>query len=132
MPTDEEIEREIRDKGLTAPRVTPDQIEGRIRSEFYFTAAQGLQGAVNGGLDPAPKGTDGAEALLLLTFCVLVLDNGFTVHGVSRVASPENFDAALGRKVARARAVNEIWMLEGYLLREKLAKLERLAPEGEA
>ena len=35
-------------------------------------------------------------------------------------ASPENFDAEIGRKVARADARDKLWQLEGYLLREKL------------
>lgn len=67
---------------------------------------------------------DGASpALDLLTFCVLVLKNGFTVTGESACASPENFDAEIGRKIARQNAVNKIWMLEGYLLKESLAGL---------
>lgn len=62
------------------------------------------------------------DALNLLTFCVLVLRNGFTVTGESACASPENFDADVGRKIARANAVNKIWPLMGYELRTKLAK----------
>ena len=58
--------------------------------------------------------------LLLLTFCVLVLRNGFTVTGESACASPENFDAEIGRKIARENAINKVWMLEGYLLKQQL------------
>ena len=58
----------------------------------------------------------------LLTFCVLVLRNGFTVTGESACASPENFDAEIGRTIARENAVNKIWMLEGYLLKQKLSE----------
>jgi hypothetical protein len=57
----------------------------------------------------------------LLTFCVLVLRNGFTVTGESACASPENFDAEIGRKVARTNAVSKMWPLMGYALKEKLA-----------
>ena len=57
----------------------------------------------------------------LLTFCVLVLRNGFTVTGESACASPENFDAEIGRKIARANAVNKLWPLMGYALKERLA-----------
>ena len=60
-------------------------------------------------------------ALGLLTFCVLVLRNGFTVTGESACASPENFDAEIGRKVARQNAINKVWPLMGYELRSKLA-----------
>jgi hypothetical protein len=59
--------------------------------------------------------------LKLLTFCVLVLRNGFTVTGESACARPENFDAELGRKIARKAAVDKCWPLMGYELRSKLA-----------
>lgn len=39
------IEKEIQAKGLTAPRVTPADIEANIASEHYFTAADGVAGA---------------------------------------------------------------------------------------
>jgi hypothetical protein len=56
----------------------------------------------------------------LLTFCVLVLKNGFTVSGESACASPENFDADVGKKITRANAVNKVWPLMGYELKSKL------------
>lgn len=61
------------------------------------------------------------SALGLLTFRVLVLRNGFTVTGESACASPENFDAAIGRRIARENAVQKIWPLLGFRLRDKLA-----------
>ncbi|WP_020163785.1 Gp49 family protein [Methyloversatilis discipulorum] len=108
---DTAIEQEIQAKGLTAPRVTPEDVEANIVSEHYFTAAQAV-GYVSGEIPPAP--------LDMLTFCVLVLRNGFTVTGESACASPENFDAELGRKIARQNAVAKIWPLMGYELRTKL------------
>ena len=60
-------------------------------------------------------------ALGLLTFCVLVLNNGFTVTGESACASPENFDAEVGRKIARQNAIQKIWPLMGYELRSRIA-----------
>ncbi len=110
------IEQEIQAKGLTAPRVTPDDIEENITGEFYFTAADGVEG-VSGH---RPASVRAGTALGLLTFCVLVLRNGFTVTGESACASPENFDAELGRKIARQNAVSKIWPLMGYELRSKL------------
>ena len=112
------IEQEIRAKGLIAPRITPDDIEANIASEHYFTGADGMYGAT---LDRI-KMTDIPMPLRLLTFCVLVLKNGFTVTGESACASPENFDAAIGRKIARQNAVNKVWPLMGYELRSKLAE----------
>ena len=121
------IEQEIQAKGLTAPRITPADIEANIASEHYFTAWEGAQLAYWGDSDPEdPKPEEGEPAkdgpLSLLTFCVLVLRNGFTVTGESACASPENFDAEVGRKIARQNAVAKIWPLMGYELRSKLAK----------
>ena len=61
-----------------------------------------------------------APALPLLTFCVLALKNGFTVTGESACASPENFDAEVGRKIARQNAVQKVWPLLGFALKERL------------
>lgn len=94
-----DLEQEIQDKGLTAPRLTPDLIDATIADEMYHVFGD-----------------------TCLTVCCLVLKNGFTVTGESACASPENFDAEIGRSIARANARDKIWQLEGYLLKEKLAK----------
>ena len=120
MSTDKAIEQEIQAKGLTAARVTPADIEANIASEHYFTAEDGVVGEERmspedyfyARIDPQ---------LSLLTLCVLVLKNGFTVTGESACASPENFDAEIGRKIARQNAVQKIWPLLGFRLRDKLA-----------
>lgn len=78
MTDDENIEKEIQAKGLTAPRVTPADIEANIVSEHYFT-------------------------------------------GESACASPENFDAPLGRVIARQNAISKVWPLMGYALKERLS-----------
>jgi len=105
---DKTIEQEIQAKGLNAPRVTPADIEAEIEAEYSFTAYSALQ--------QCPI----HESLKLLTFCVLVLRNGFTVTGESACASPENFDAEIGRKIARQNAVQKIWPLLGFRLRDQL------------
>lgn len=124
---DDPIEQEIKSKGLTAPRVTPDDIERNIVSEHYFTAYDGRYGALENGSyvgREVPKTNDeDLVALKLLTFCVLILRNGFTVTGESACASPENFDSEIGRKIARANAVNKMWPLMGYSLKEKLSSI---------
>ena len=115
--SDAGIERLIQAKGKTAPRVTPADIEANITSEHYFTAEQGAFAAF-----APPRGSDVVPPeLSLLTFCVLVLRNGFTVTGESACASPENFDADIGKRIARENAVQKIWPLMGYELRSKLA-----------
>ena len=114
---DNSIEKEIQSKGKTAARVTPADIEAEIASEFYFTAADGVRGESEMGTSPAGR----AKSLDLLTFAVLVLRNGFTVTGESACVSPENFDAGIGRNIARQNAVAKVWQPLGYELRSKFA-----------
>lgn len=102
------------------PRVMPADVEANIVSEHYFTAAQGVTGAHMADIPHSP--IPGAlEPLTLLTFCVIVLRNGFTCTGESACVSPENFNGDIGRKIARANAFNKIWPLMGYALKEQLA-----------
>lgn len=135
---DQAIEQEIQAKGKTAPRVTPADIEANIACEHYFTAADGAVGvlAIRDGAGKKPGddvkvaiAADIPDALDLLTFCVLVLRNGFTVTGESACASPENFDAEIGRNVARQNAVHKIWPLMGYQLRDELHRRAQFAAE---
>jgi hypothetical protein len=127
-PGPDSLEREIQAKANKAPRVTPDALKAEIVSESYFTAADGVLGA--------SAGLPGADLLLeyaipplsSLTFCVLVLRNGFAVHGVSACASPENFNAEIGRRIARENAEREIWPLLGFRLRDQLDYAKAIAP----
>jgi hypothetical protein len=118
--SEHQIEQAIQNAGKIAPRITPDHIDSVIASEHYFTAAQGYEksAADNFATDPYPLATP--DSLNLLTFCVIVLKNGFTVTGESACASAENFDEVIGMKIAYENARNKIWALEGYLLRTKL------------
>lgn len=102
------LESEIQAKGLNAPRLTPALIDGQIAAEYCGRASDLF------------KGCPAVEGLETLTICVLVLKNGFTVIGESACVSPENYDAAIGNKVARANAREKIWALEGYTLRNAL------------
>lgn len=113
---DQDVEKAIQAKGKTAPRITPADIQAAIAQTHYFTAADGVRGAaIADGVD------DGSTPpLQLLTFCVLVLRNGFTVTGESACASPANFDPVIGQQVARKNAEEKIWALEGYRLKESL------------
>ena len=130
------VEQDIKDKGLVAPRVTVADIEAEITSEHYFTAAEAVflgtiaatvaEAASELGITTAgaamPPPSETLTPLDLLTFCVLVLKNGYTVTGESACASAENFDADIGRKVARENAVNKIWPLLGFRLRDELSR----------
>lgn len=92
-------EQEITAKGLVAPRITPQDVDAEIASEDYhvFTST-------------------------CLTVCALTLQNGFTVVGHSACASPENFDPAIGQRVARENAREKIWQLLGFRLRDQLTR----------
>ncbi|CAG2089208.1 hypothetical protein XCY_001864 [Xanthomonas arboricola pv. juglandis] len=116
---DKSIEQEIQDKGLTAPRVLLADIEASIASEHFFNAQQGVWGA-HPGFDPQPAP---CEELGLVTICVLVLTNGHRIVGVNGgpvVAA--NFDADIGRKLARQNAFDQVWPLLGFRLRDKLSE----------
>ena len=90
------IEQQLQDKGLNAPRLNPELIKQTVVSTTYHIL------------------TD------VLTVCVLTLRNGFTVTGESACASPENFNQEIGEQISYKQALDKVWMLEGYLLKERL------------
>lgn len=95
--SEQAIEQEIQDKGLNAPRLTPALIDSKIKKVEFHVFPESC-----------------------LTLCCMTLENGFTVTGESACASPENFNQEIGEKIAKENARNKIWMLEGYLLKQKL------------
>jgi hypothetical protein len=97
MRDEDQIEAEIQAKGLTAPRLTPALIDATILAEQFHVF----------------PGTT-------MTVCCLTLRNGFQVVGYSASASRRNFDPAIGEKIARSNAREQIWAFEGYLLRQRL------------
>ena len=98
MNDEQKLEEEIKAKGLTARRITPEMLDKEITSEDYHV----FPGSC-------------------LTVCCLTMKNGFTVIGKSACASPENFNAEIGQKLARENARNKIWPLLGFRLRDQLA-----------
>lgn len=94
---EQELEQSIIDKELTAPRITPDNIDANIIGEEYYVF----------------PGTT-------VTICLLTLKNKYTVTGESACASVENFDEEIGRSIARSNAREKLWPLMGYDLRQKL------------
>ena len=95
--SEESTEKEIQAKGLNAPRITPEMIDDCIADKAFHVFGE-----------------------TCLTVCCLTLRNGFTVTGESACASPENFDIEIGERIAYENARDKVWMLEGYLLKEKL------------
>jgi len=92
-----EIENKINEKGLNAPRLTPKLIDESIVSAEYHVFDSSC-----------------------LTVCCITLRNGFTVTGESACASPANFNVDIGREIAFKNARDKVWMLEVYLLKERL------------
>ena len=90
-------EQMIQDKGLNAPRLTPSLIDEAITKVEYHVFCE-----------------------TQLTVCCMTLKNGFTVTGESACASPENFNQEIGESIAFKMAREKIWVLEGYLLKQKL------------
>jgi hypothetical protein len=115
---------------MNHPSVSVEQVDAAIKSCYFFTAADGVAGAyIKDGVPPGmpPEEVPAyllnqPEPLKLLTFCVLVLQNGFTVVGQSACAHPLNFDAEIGRNIAFRDANAKVWPLLGYELRTKLSQ----------
>lgn len=122
--TDHNLEQQIQAKGLTAPRVTPEDVEASIASEHYYTAEHGIEGAVSRGELWARHAAEwpGDTPMPYITHCVIVMRNGHKIVGVDTGSvSNANFDPELARELARKDAVSQIWPLLGYALRERLA-----------
>lgn len=96
MYSEEELEQEINDKGLNAPRLSPKHIDSVIISETYTILPSGK-----------------------CMICELTLKNGFTVRGEASCVSKANFNEEIGEKISKENAREKIWQLEGYLLQEK-------------
>ena len=117
-PGPDSLEREIQAKASKGPRVTPADVEAEIAAEFYFTAADGVLGQSEMGTRPAAW-----TNLDQVTICTLVLRNGAKVLGVNYGAIDRTqHDAGKGREAARAEAVEKIWELLGFRLRDELAR----------
>lgn len=94
---EEQLEKVIQEKGLTAPRLTPEHIAGMCQEDQYYVFPR-----------------------TQTTICCITLFNGYTVTGESACVSAENFDEEIGRAIAFDNAKDKIWALEGYLLNAKL------------
>lgn len=108
MP-DETIEQQIQEKGLNAPRITPQRIESLLNATEFRVSH---------------------EAGTTSTFVHAFLDGQFYLaSGHSACVSPENFDSRTGKEIAQWSAeqqvTDKLYELEGYCLyRELLEKKE--------
>lgn len=93
--TEAELSKAAANKG--AQRVTLADVQGSIRNAYYHVFPD-----------------------TMLTVCCLAMQNGFTVTGESACADPLNYDAEIGQRLAYGAAINKVWPLLGYMLRETL------------
>ena len=98
-----------------APRVSVADIEAAIYTRQDFTAAQAVEA----------MGMFIPDELRILSICLIVMRNGFTIIGKAAPASPTNYNAELGRKLAYEDAIRQVWPLMGYSLRDRLDRLAR-------
>ena len=91
-----ELEEEIQNKNLNAPRLTPDIIDSLIKEKSFHRLTSKL------------------------TVCVITLQNGFELTGESSCVSPANYNQQIGEDVAFTNARDKIWPLAGYALKQKL------------
>lgn len=102
---DEEMEKQIQDKGLNGPRVTLDHVKGMMGRVFYRLEQ--------------PEGTTS-------TFAHAYLDNRFYLaSGHTACVDPANFNTELGQEhaisKAGAAAQDKLYELEGYALYTEMA-----------
>jgi hypothetical protein len=53
------------------------------------------------------------------TVCQITLENGYTLVGTSACVDPASFNQAMGEKIAYDNAFEQLWALEGYLLKQR-------------
>ena len=100
--SEKELEKEIQAKGLTAPRITPADLDANIADVEIVKHV--------------------TKAGKVLRWAVLTTRNGFAVAGKpSASVSVENDNAEIGEKVAIANSRDELWPLMGYELQSKLS-----------
>ena len=97
--------------------VSKESIEAKIKSVYYFNGADAVKSTF---VDPSAIPADDLANLGLTTHCIIILENGFKVDGVSACVDPAIYDEQKGRQYAYENAFNKIWELEGYLLKQNL------------
>ncbi|WP_421180349.1 Gp49 family protein [Aeromonas enteropelogenes] len=104
--SDADMERDIEALDLTAPRVTPEQIDALMAGVVYHTHV-------------VPGTTT--------TLATAIAANGFTLAiGMTACADPANFNEEFGAKYAirdaESKARSQLWKLEGWRLKCELQR----------
>lgn len=88
-------QRRLYDDGYTDMRTIPPEIQKKITSVEYVYHG-------------------------LITICFIKMENGFVATGQSAAAHPGLFNKEKGEQNAHRDCLSKIFLLEGYLLRQKL------------
>jgi hypothetical protein len=113
----------------TAPRISKDFIESQLATVLFATGDDLVAGATAyddmtpgsppWAADAQMRAHDGLQPKFAHhTICMLTTKAGFTVIGHSAPASPENFNAELGRQFAYENAFRQLWPLFAFTLLE--------------
>lgn len=102
--------------------VSKESIEAKIKSVVYLNVGDGVEATDGGTTNQAVL-----DNLKLVTLCIIVLENGFKVEGVSACVDPANYNEDIGRSCAYENAFNKIWEVEGYLLRQAMWEKDETA-----
>lgn len=101
---EEKIEKEIIEKGLTAPRVTKEQVDS-LYGKLEFSLGRLSDTRI---------------------MCSAVLDGFSIADGFGACVDPKNFDEEVGSKIAQKnaslKAYEELWRLEGYRLSRSIVE----------
>lgn len=95
--------------------VSKESIEAKIKSVVYLNAGKAAEDEYGDALSE-----DVLKNLDLVTICIIILENGFKVEGVSACVDPANYNEQKGRECAYENAFEKIWEVEGYLLRQAM------------
>lgn len=83
-------------------------------AEFKVQQSEVSQAIVNETYTMLPSGR--------VVVCELTMENGYTVTGKAAVVYAGNMDFAIGCKIARQRAVEELYQILGFLVAESIGQ----------
>jgi hypothetical protein len=106
---DRALEAELAAKA-TAPRVTLQRLEDEIAATHIFNLGDAL----------AALGFSVPEDASLTTICAITTKLGFVLVGTSACVSKENYNPEIGGRIAKQKAFDQLWPLEGYRLKAQL------------
>ena len=94
--------------------VSKSSIEAKIRGVYFINAGEALKDSNRGYIQCD------LEEINLVTICIMIMENGFMIEGTSACVDPSRYNEEIGQEEAYKNAVEKIWELEGYALKQKL------------